>query len=563
MGVNKGADTLYHATQLTRADIGVIIRGIWEQRREADEPGFNMEKPTIDGDSNNICHVTARKSEIKSVTVADFFKQWASCGIKVVPIVDGDVRPTCKQATNDRIAERDKDRIQAFLLLKEVNKLKRDIAQGLVGCDDLPSINETITKLEAKSRNKLAQSEVLMPSDFAEALEEALVNDVDARAVNNSGGFVASVLKAKFQADAAIIGRFLTKETLLALTNDSDIPIVAGDDFIAIKEYSKDGRMTLVSTSRDTLVNALSFLGDESSNRVQLKDAVCPIFENVKSRKLRALMMVALGCDVYKSGINGAGPKTLRKILDKLKDTIERTNAELDREETIFKALLEHTATVTKLGIKTVDTLVKGIIFEPTNYAAYDCQDSIIPAAEHTYFDGLSPAELPTYLSDFAATGNTIIDTNGPIVMDCTGVGDRSHLFLQSFGSRTCFSCNRICCCSCSQILNDKSYCLQCFAAEAMVPSRDGDYMSRISEMRTALTERFNYPGAKELSITDVEEVYDCCVLSVINHEKLVGNVTYPIYPSSEIENPSQWSKIYTLQFRDGTSCIGIILILC
>jgi hypothetical protein len=212
-----------------------------------------MDKPTIDGDSNNICHVVARELEIKSVAVAEFYKQWSTCGIKVVPIVDGDVRPTCKQASNERIADREKNHIRAFLLLKEVNKMKSDIAQGLVGCDELPSINDEITKLEKESRSKLAQSEEFMPADFAEALEDALVNDVNARAVGNSGGLVASVLKAKFQADAVIIGRFLNKESLMAMTTDSNIPIVAGDDFIAIKEYAKDGKITIVSTSKATL----------------------------------------------------------------------------------------------------------------------------------------------------------------------------------------------------------------------------------------------------------------------------------------------------------------------
>jgi hypothetical protein len=151
MGVKKGSDTLYHAIHLTRADLGEIIRGLLEERRQSNEPGFSMDRPTIDGDSNNICHVVARKSEIKSFTVAEFYKQWSSGGIKVVPIVDGDEPPTCKQATNERIALRDKSRIQAFLLLKEVNKLKRDIAQGLVGCDVLPNINEKISNLEKKS----------------------------------------------------------------------------------------------------------------------------------------------------------------------------------------------------------------------------------------------------------------------------------------------------------------------------------------------------------------------------------------------------------------------------
>jgi hypothetical protein len=113
--------------------------------------------------------------------------------------------------------------------------------------------------------------------------------------------------------------------------------------------------------------------------------------------------------------------------------------------------------------------------------------------------------------------------------MECTGVGDHLHLFLQSFGLRTCFFCNQICCCSCSEILNDKSYCLQCYAAKSMVPSRDGDCMSRISKMRTLLSEQFNYPGANKLSMADVEEAYECCLLSVVNHEQLVGGVKYPL----------------------------------
>jgi hypothetical protein len=117
--------------------------------------------------------------------------------------------------------------------------------------------------------------------------------------------------------------------------------------------------------------------------------------------------------------------------------------------------------------------------------------------------------------------------------MECTSVGDHLHLFLQSFGSRTCFFCNQICCCSCSEILNDKSYCLY-----VMLPNPSyGDYMSRISEMKTLLSEQFNYPGANELSMADVKEAYEYCLLSVISQEQLVGGVKYPLYPTSEIEN--------------------------
>ena len=74
---------------------------------------------------------------------------------------------------------------------------------------------------------------------------------------------------------------------------------------------------------------------------------------------------------------------------------------------------------------------------------------------------------------------------------------------------------------------------------------------------RTVLTKQFNYPGANELSMTDVEEVYDSCMLSVINHEQLLSGVKYPLYPTKDIEEQSKWSKIHTIQFKDGGTFVS------
>jgi hypothetical protein len=62
-------------------------------------------------------------------------------------MVDWDHHPACKQATNERIAERDKNCIQALILLQEVIK---NIAMGIISCEDLPIVNATIAKLEIK-----------------------------------------------------------------------------------------------------------------------------------------------------------------------------------------------------------------------------------------------------------------------------------------------------------------------------------------------------------------------------------------------------------------------------
>lgn len=321
------SDVLFTLRNLSRADVAAVNRRLFEDIRSSDKH-FKMSQPTIDGDSNNVCHVVARKSDTKSLAVGEFYNNWAYCGIRVVPVVDGDVRPTAKQATNERRANREMKRIAGHILVKESNKLRRDLAQGLVPSD---KVAETIKELSAKekdSRSKLAQSEDLMPADLAEALEDVLVNDIGARIPNETGGYVAPVLKAKFQADAVIVGRYLNKETLMALTNDVDIPIQAGDDFMSVKEYTKDGKMTLGSTCKATLERAMECLPDESKKQVKLFEAKCPIFQGVKSRKLRALMMVALGCDVYKQGIKGVGATTLKRAMDKLKDGIDENTRE-------------------------------------------------------------------------------------------------------------------------------------------------------------------------------------------------------------------------------------------
>lgn len=116
MGVINGIETLYQLTNLTRSDIAAIVRGEFDRLQA--KGGLNMSLPTIDGDSNNICHVIARKSDTKSFAVAEYYNNWAHCGIQVTPIVDGDVRPTCKQASNERVADREKSRVHAFRLFE-------------------------------------------------------------------------------------------------------------------------------------------------------------------------------------------------------------------------------------------------------------------------------------------------------------------------------------------------------------------------------------------------------------------------------------------------------------
>ena len=246
---------------------------------------------------------------------------------------------------------------------------------------------------------------------------------------------------------------------------------------MSVKEYSKENKMTLASTCKATLERAMDWLPEESKQKVKLVDANAPIFEGVKSRELRALMMVACGCDVYKPGIVGIGPTLLKKtILDPLKESMEEKDS--DNEDMFYHKLLKKVAKKTRLGVDVIETLVAGIIYEPTNYVSCDgTADAIITEDDHVYFSGAPPSRLPEYLSDFAHS-KTIID-NGPSISRCKGVGDRSHLFLSRTGWKRCHGCNVVVCGYCSDCMNDNVFCLHCFAGESLVPSRDGGFTSR------------------------------------------------------------------------------------
>jgi len=66
------------------------------------------------------------------------------------------------------------------------------------------------------------------------------------------------------------------------LTNDSDMPIFGSNDLIAMKDYTKDGKMTLVSTCKATLENALRYLPEQLKQVVKLVDKKCPVLKIFK-----------------------------------------------------------------------------------------------------------------------------------------------------------------------------------------------------------------------------------------------------------------------------------------
>ena len=111
MGVKSGSQVLYSIIGLQRGDVADIAHGLARDR--------NMESPTIDVDCSNVCFKVGKSVHV----LANFLIKLAQAGLRIIPICDGKVRPKSKQATNKRIADREKKTILVSILKMELRKL--------------------------------------------------------------------------------------------------------------------------------------------------------------------------------------------------------------------------------------------------------------------------------------------------------------------------------------------------------------------------------------------------------------------------------------------------------
>ena len=79
--------------------------------------------------------------------------------------------------------------------------------------------------------------------------------------------------------------RSLNKQSFMVMSTDGDIPILAGDHCISMKEFTKDGSITLVSTSLETLQSARSHLTSDP-NEFPNSPAKHPLFEGISNHRV-------------------------------------------------------------------------------------------------------------------------------------------------------------------------------------------------------------------------------------------------------------------------------------
>ena len=75
-----------------------------------------------------------------------------------------------------------------------------------------------------------------------------------------------------------------------------------------------------------------------------------------------------------------------------------------------------------------------------------------------------------------------------------------------------------------------------------MIPNRDGKYMDQVSRMRKELKDCYQWEvdHAELMARNKVEDAYDKAVLAQTSQQHLDHLVEYPLYPSSELKEPTK-----------------------
>lgn len=112
MGINHGAQVFYSIKSLRIGDVADVGKGLVLE--------LGTETPIIlDMDCSNVCFKVGKNVQ----SLVSFLMQWANTGLCIVPVCDAKACPISKQATNKRKTERDKKKIEASILHKEIHEL--------------------------------------------------------------------------------------------------------------------------------------------------------------------------------------------------------------------------------------------------------------------------------------------------------------------------------------------------------------------------------------------------------------------------------------------------------
>ena len=135
-------------------------------------------------DCNNLMFAVQSKPK----SLAEYLYDLAKCGITVQPVWDNKVRPTVKQESNRRTANREKARTEEYLLRREVRQLKRRLQEESLTQQQRSNLLKDVKTIEAKRKQKeTSLYSPSIPDDIVDEIEREL-DLLSAHVMNEAGG---------------------------------------------------------------------------------------------------------------------------------------------------------------------------------------------------------------------------------------------------------------------------------------------------------------------------------------------------------------------------------------
>lgn len=539
MTVAGGKNVLSRIKGLSRGELAKICKKM--------ATTLNLTESVVAIDVSTLMFAVQWNVKSAAEYMSDFFTE---TGLTVLPVCDNDVRLAVKQETNKRSADREKARSAAYIARRDVHALRKRLNEEALTQQQRSDILSSIKDKEKQRRRKeIASYRPNVPNLAAELQNELEILSADC--INGAGGSVLKVVIAEAQADAYIAGQIRNKSAVMAFSTDADIPIFTGDYCISINSFKRKG-FELTCPSREALQTALDILGSET--KAKLVPASHPIFEGLKDDRLRALMMIIIGCDVFPSGRKGVGVPTLTTRIQLVNTTF---HLGLQSQDDAITFLHQQLMEYMKLEFKymsagddlhaeqVVNTLIDALVYEPVNEAG----------AERCYIGGTPLEKLYKYCEEFAAANTTIED--GPIVMTCKGVGGKEHPFLAADSHGICAKCNNTVCKYCKDTIGmePSCYCLLCYATESLVLEDGTESAVPIEVKRRRLVEEFGWTVIDTGGL-DSGEVEDALEVEEFrrDYRSQKEKVQFPLYPTSEMAaaTTEKWEDLADINFKDG-----------
>lgn len=353
-----------------------------------------------------------------------------------------------------------------------------------------------------------------------------------------------------------MVGRAANKESVMMITSDSDMVILAGDDSCALKSFTRDGTLEIVSTSEATIKKLMSYLSSDAEQRILFVPAKHPVFEGIEDRKLRALMCLFLGCDVY-GGMKGVGPKSLEDIIKNKYDKYKNRSPE-NEYVSLYSYLKKYLYSKTNgMNHEIVQTYIQAMTCEPTNPVPTD-EEKENGKSYRTYVNGAEPSTVPKYLEEFAAEQTTIKE--GPAIALCIGVDECGHKFLEADGYHICKQCEGVVCNYCNETIGTQTYCLLCYAENSIVsiPGENNNRSKKpVIEMRDELATHYNFDSIDDLTHEEVEDFYEVRDIITARTDEIADAVPFPLYATNELDGDNHWSDLMDIELADGGSFIN------